>query len=442
MTSQRLPRCGQVVAAAGFLLAIWPVKTLAEPNPDAALARQVRELAGPLAEEKLFSGVVLIERSDGGRVLETFGLADVESNRPVTADTRFCIASITKPMTQLVFAQLMADGKLSGGDLASKYLPGFPKGPTGVEATVDMLLQHRAGVPHRVTKPSEEAERWTPERIVARLAEVGLQFDPGTKRSYSSAGYTCLARIAEIVESKPYRQIIRDRVFVPAEMKAAMDPEPRELIPLAARDYLRTLDGGGKPALERAQPRDFAFLAGAGSVWATAEDLVRFAQALRAGKFDQDAFEKLTARQSGDWVQLDGATGGFVSRLDINRRSQTLVVCLSNTRTGAVSELADRLRELVDTGKVRPVEPPPRISADDALLRDVCGSYTMAGEDFMIQPWWAGVLVDDSFAYPIEGGKLFSAYWYAELRPVRDAKGRTSALEAWIGDRTYRSERK
>lgn len=442
MAQARSFRSQRAAVVAGFVLAVQPLAVAAEPHGDLTLARQVRELAGPLAAEKLFFGVVLIGRTDGGRALESFGLADVESNRPVTPKTRFCIASITKPMTQLVFAQLLSDGKVRGDDLVSKHLPGFPKGPSGVEATVDMLLQHRAGVPHRVTKPSEESERWTPERIVSRVAQTGLQFDPGSKRSYTSAGYTCLARIAEVVEGKAFGQILRDRVFATAGMDNAVDPAPREVVPLAARDYLYTLGASGEPLLERAQPRDYAFLSGAGSVWATAEDLARFVHALRSGKFGPGAFEGLSSRQTGDWIGWDGLTGGFASNLAIHRDSGTVVICLSNLRNGAFLELTGRLQELVATGTAQPVRLPPDRVVDDRLLAELSGAYGLGDEVYTLEQSGTGALFQDSYVYPIAGGRLYWPYWYAELRPVRAEDGRVTGLEGVMGDRTMRYDRK
>ena len=71
----------RIAAVAACCLALDARVASAQPAADAKLSEQIREIAAPLAARKLFAGVVLIERSDGSRAIESFGLADVEPNR-------------------------------------------------------------------------------------------------------------------------------------------------------------------------------------------------------------------------------------------------------------------------------------------------------------------------------------------------------------------------
>ena len=66
--------------------------------------------------------------------------------------------------------------------------------------TVRELLTHRSGVPHRVTTALEETQPLQPADIVQRVRARPLLFEPGTKELYSSAGFTCLARVIEVIE--------------------------------------------------------------------------------------------------------------------------------------------------------------------------------------------------------------------------------------------------
>jgi CubicO group peptidase (beta-lactamase class C family) len=123
---------------------------------------------------------------------------------PVSAFSRFAIASITKVMTAAVAEKLAKEGRLDFDAPVRRYIPGFPDGPKGGSPTVRHLLDHKAGGPWHVTEPIDETQRLLPADIVERIKKRGLLFEPGTEELYSSAGYTALAPVIEVVEQKPF----------------------------------------------------------------------------------------------------------------------------------------------------------------------------------------------------------------------------------------------
>ena len=107
-----------------------------------------------------------------------------------------------------------------------------------------------------------------PADIVERVKARGLLFEPGSRELYSSAGYTCLARIIEVIEGRSFAQALAEHIFRPAQMSSAMSETGLRRMPERALPYIL---GAGKDGavVEAAPHNDLRFLAGAGSVYAT-----------------------------------------------------------------------------------------------------------------------------------------------------------------------------
>src|SRR4030095_2451870 len=169
----------------------------------------------PFADAKQFSGVVTA--SENGKVIyeKAFGLANADYKIPNELNTRIGIASITKYMTSVILSRLAESNKIALSDKLNKYIPDFPNGD---KITIEMLARHRSGIPHRVMPPEAESVAYTSAEFVEKVKQAQLAFEPGPSRLYSSAGYAVVARVLEIVSSKPYQQLWQEYVFAPAGM--------------------------------------------------------------------------------------------------------------------------------------------------------------------------------------------------------------------------------
>lgn len=127
--------------------------------------------AVPLVAAGHLSGTLVVAKQGEVAYERSFGLANHEHRVPNRPETRFCVASVTKPMTQVLVAQLAQEGKLDPNDKVSRWLPGFPRGD---EITVMMLLTHTAGMPHRVTEDRDE----TIPRTAAEVVEFASRSPP------------------------------------------------------------------------------------------------------------------------------------------------------------------------------------------------------------------------------------------------------------------------
>ena len=184
---------------------------------------------------------------DGELVLaKGFGVASRESNSPVTPDTRFRIASMTKSFTALAILKLRDEGKLSLDDLASRWIPELAKWtPATRDAApirVRHLLTHSAGFP--------EDNPWGDQQLSISDAELnewlkkGVPFStsPGMAYEYSNYGFALLGRIVTRVSGRPYRQYLESEILKPLGMThSTLEPadSPKEVTALG---YRRTGD--------------------------------------------------------------------------------------------------------------------------------------------------------------------------------------------------------
>ena len=150
---------------------------------------------------------------------EAFGLADVETKRPLTPDTPFNVASMTKQFTGMAVALLIQDGKLSEQDDIRKYLPELKD--YGQVIRVEHLLNHSSGLRNHMALaafgpgdhlPSHEQAL----RLVYR--QSALNFAPGSRHQYDSPNYVLLAEIVSRASGQRYEDFLAQRVLKPLGM--------------------------------------------------------------------------------------------------------------------------------------------------------------------------------------------------------------------------------
>jgi CubicO group peptidase (beta-lactamase class C family) len=151
-----------------------------------------------------------------------FGLADLETQRPVDEHTIYHWASVTKTFTAVAIMQLRDQGLLDLDDPIVRYLPELrevhnPFGP--MEAiTIRQLLSHTAGF-RDPTWPWGGSESWHPHepaewsQIVAMLPYTRIHFEPGSRYSYSNPGILFLGRALEAVSGDVYEAYIEKNLF-------------------------------------------------------------------------------------------------------------------------------------------------------------------------------------------------------------------------------------
>lgn len=401
----------------------------AAPPDSAALGRALDACVAPLVRGGEISGQFLLARD--GRVLveRCWGAADRERRTPMTPATRMCIASITKPVNQVVALQLIREGRLAAADTIGRFLPGFPHG----RITVRQLLDHTGGIPHRVTTPEDEQRFLSPADVTERAGRTPLLFEPGTRSVYSSAGYTVLARVLEVAAGKSWEALVRERVTGPAGLARTAPVAGRDApLPDRAASYVPA----GPGAFDRAT-RDLGFLAGAGSMWSTARDLLAMSRALLDGTFGADARANLVRRGGLRW---SGSTDGFFSYLDHDSATGVTVVFLGNVQNGAAAMLRGAAPRLASGRAVAPLErpDPATVAVPTERLRRFEGRYDVVNNPGLPVTARDGMLwANDWPLWPTSDSTFFSPRDYGTVAPARDSTGRPVGLTWTTGGQSF-----
>jgi CubicO group peptidase (beta-lactamase class C family) len=416
----------RVLGLISLLLLLWvaPAGVAKQAtHPELTAADQIEALVLGHAEAGLFSGIILAARGDNLLFHRAYGFANWELRVPNSVLMRFGVGSITKPMTEVLARNLSRSGHLDLDAPVARYLPGFPRGPGGGLPTVRHLLTHRSGVPHRVTDPIDETQVLHPSDIVERVQVRGLLFEPGSQILYSSAGFTILARVIEIVESKPFAATLAELVFEPAEMTSAVSETGQQLMLRRAMPYrLGTADR--QVVVKNAPYKDLRFLTGAGSVYATAEDLWHFTTAVRAGDLGADYSEEAFGGDQTIWQGWTGRANGYEASVDVLPAEDLTLILLSNLQSAANWQLREQIQNVLIGQAVHPIALPPPVAEVFEEPEALVGSYGPAEISLVDGRLFRG---ENEF-YPIEGGRYYIPASGSIMRFRRDAAGVVNAI--------------
>lgn len=207
--------------------------------------------------------------------LRGYGETLAGSGDPVTPDTVFRWASVSKGLASTLVAKLAADGKLSLGDPAARYARSLRLAGGGEQkATVIDVLSHRLGLPSNSEDPRLE-DGDDPHLLRAMLATIPPICPVGTCHAYQNVAYDSASEIVEKVTGEPYGQVAAERLFRPLGMASA-SVGLQGLV--GAPSWARPHDSGGRP-----QPRGireaYYHVPAAGGVNSSVRDLARWMQA-------------------------------------------------------------------------------------------------------------------------------------------------------------------
>lgn len=326
---------------------------------DERLVSDVRNMVESRAAEGTFAGVVLIANDDATLFEGAYGLADRSTNRPNLPSTCFDIGSLGKMFTGVAVAQLVERQRLEFDQPVGRYLPP-PLAATeiGRKVTIHQLLTHTSGVPDL----PDDIFNAPPARLsgyTSFFQTRKLEFEPGSNRAYSNAGYVLLGIVIEHVSSQEYEEYVREHVFRPAGMSVGFR---RQDCPSgAAVGYSRKGPGDAW----QSNTSTIASTGGPhGGALTTARDLVKFFRALRTGRLLKPEMAlRITTPQGGaasaygfgvlsfDTDRLVGHSGGNVG---VSADAYTYwssgytIVVLSNLEPPSSHEVAGAVRKWLE----------------------------------------------------------------------------------------------
>jgi len=289
---------------------VLPVSTPAAAGMSKERLDHMRDFFRDEVDKNSAAGYVLLVARGGKLVYSAaVGMRDRARRLPMTLDTRFRIASMTKPITSVAVLMLYEEGRFHLDDPVSRFLPEFANERvfTGVDAqgalitapatepiTIRDLLTHTSGLGYLFDPSTPLGKAYNAMPITARstladvvraIAGVPLYFQPGTGWRYSYAD-DVLGRLVEVVSGMPFERFLKTRLFEPLGMTHTGFYLPESDLPLLATLYKHGATGELEPsdAPLLGSPADpNRWPSGGGGLISTAGDYLRFAQMLENG---------------------------------------------------------------------------------------------------------------------------------------------------------------
>lgn len=306
-----------------------------------------------------FSGVVLIARGSEVIFERAYGDADYESVTPNRIDTRFRIASLTKPLVATAALALAARGRL---DLDASICTVLRVCTDAWRpATLRELLSLSSGIPDLFGSVAAVAPAALPDAVDAAVRaatpkSLQLEFVPGSKSEYSNFDYLLLGYALQVRGGASWMDVLQRSVFDPAGMRATQYDDPWPIVPGRARGY-RIVSGH----LENTKYEDDGALS-AGGLLSTARDLNEFIAAYQNDRLIPAALRaqatvpnasafgygwQITSFFGARVEDFTGGTNGFSGNISYYPADRLTVVVLSNIENVGAKGIACDLGALM-----------------------------------------------------------------------------------------------
>lgn len=315
---------------------------------------ETNALLDELAQNDRFSGTVLIADNDSVLLARAFGYSEKRHRTLNLVETKYNLGSINKLFTRIAILQLAESGKLSLSDAVGAHLPEYPNRDVASSVTISQLLDMTSGLGDFF---GERYDR-TPKNQLRSLKDYvplfiddPLQFKPGTKRSYSNAGYILLGLIIEARTGLDYYTYVKKHIFEPAGMTHTDWYEMNSTTPNLATGYSRANDRAPWVSNIYTAPMKGS---SAGGGYSTVHDMLSFRQSLTAGRLlgprytrfvlteDMSVPEPVLPVTEGGLFVAGGAPG-INSALEYDAATGRTVIVLSNLDPPTAIDVARRL---------------------------------------------------------------------------------------------------
>jgi CubicO group peptidase (beta-lactamase class C family) len=326
----------------------------------------------------------------GGKplLLKAYGMADLERDVPNQPDTIFEAGSVSKQFTAMAVQLLANEGKLSIDDPVRRYIPELPD--YGKPLTIRHMLSHTSGL--RDWGSVESIAGWprtTREYTHAHVLEIAskqrsLNFDPGTRWSYSNTGFNLAAIIVSRVSGMSFAEFSRQRIFAPLGMTHTSWRDDHTRI-VKGRAIAYSLENG---TYRIEMP--FENVHGNGGLLTTVGDLLIWnenfvnpkvgnanliSEMASAGRFSDG--KPVEYYGLGLFIELhrgvhnvyhSGSTAGYRAHLNRFPDSRTSVAVLCNGSDGDASRSANRVSDVFLGDRLKPAPPAPPVTPPPAAL--------------------------------------------------------------------------
>ncbi len=316
-------------------------------------------------------------------------MANLDYNISVTPNSVFDIASLSKQFTAACIALLILRGSISLEDEVKQYVPAVGKYDYPIR--IKHLVYMTSGIPEYHTLPHKNGLNWNlydyftvDTAIAVSLSQPKLEYEPGTKWTYSNVDYMLLTKIVEKVSGKTFAQFAQENLFKPLGMKSTQVnddvtviiknratgyvPRTKEILELVRKDGYYVREEGAYLQAHRNAPHY-----GGSGIFTSIADWYRWNQHFydqqlggkpfydlmhQRMKFkhdkDNDAFGLVFGNYKGEEIiWYAGGDIGFNSYVMRFPRQQVTLVCFSNLHSlGGAEKLAHQVADILLQHKV------------------------------------------------------------------------------------------
>jgi CubicO group peptidase (beta-lactamase class C family) len=444
-------------------------RLFAPPILAALLGARIFGQAAPPSVEAIFKDFAAdspgcaVGATRGGEPLaaRAFGTADLEHGVPLTPQSVFYMASVSKQFMALSILLLERDQKLRLDDRVRTYIPELPEHAATI--TIRQLLHHTSGLRDYLTLSALAGN--PPDFVITERAvlntlarQTKLNFEPGAEHLYSNSGYVLLSIVVHRVSGRPLDEFARERIFTPLGMRSTRFQHDHTVpIPGRAIGYVRRGESWriANSALD---------VVGDGGMYSTVDDMLRWAAAFERPEFAPLLSRMQTPGTLGDGkaigngygmglaqgtyrglqtVAHGGALAGYRTSFLRLPSEKLTVVTLCNNATANAGRLAPMVAEHYAPAGMSaaapaaggpPPQPPPRTPVPRELAAALAGVFyspeldatyrIVAGTDATTLEAGSNAPVVLSLTAP----DRLSAPAVPELAPVRDGAGRITGL--------------
>lgn len=312
-------------------------------------------------EKQNFNGTVLVASEGKIDFLGGVGIANRQNQTAITAQTKFKIASITKTFTAVLILQLVEQGKLDLDANFGKYYPSY-RGDAKNKVTIRNLLTYSSGIPNTAENLGMQPYQklLNIDSYIDKYCSDSVAKTPGEESNYSNTEYIILHKIIENITQKTYKTVLQEQLLRPLNLLNTGLITSTTPVQGLTESY--TIDDSTK-LITLDEPYFIENYFGAGAMYSTVEDLLKFDYALFNNKLLKKSTlqlmlhpsEKLTGVGLGVWYAegygtfakpfvyrtggILGACSNWIHTLDDNKT----IIVFNNTNGTNLYELSEQL---------------------------------------------------------------------------------------------------
>ena len=340
-------------------------KNRANAKPFKSIA-QAEKYIDSLVLENQFSGTILVTADKEILIKKAYGMADMEENIPNNIETKINIGSINKAFTSICVMQLVDRGLINLEDKITQYIPELNQKMAN-RISIRNLLEMQSGLGsyhHSELFQENRKKLKNIEDYLPIIADLELEFKPGTKRMYSNSSYELLGILIQRVSGQNYYEYVNEHVYDVAGMHNTNCFIREQKNHNLAQGYTKYTSEEGLGMGMKNSRQQYIYNnnqlhpcrgSAAGGGYSTLDDLQKFVNALSENRLlSKESTDLVINRFHPDKHKRDdkyraaGGSIGINAALTANFKNNTLVIVLSNYDPPTASNIAGRLVKTMD----------------------------------------------------------------------------------------------